>query len=83
MPYWCTKFEANQSTSRLFFGSKLNSYIGAKKKKNMKKIGQFSKKHISKTNKSISLGKLVYMEGIKYVNLIEISSVYSYRDTRC
>ena len=27
--------------------------------------------------------KVVYMEGIKYVNLIEIGPVHGYRDMRC
>ena len=27
--------------------------------------------------------KVVYMEGIKYVNLIEIGPVHGYRDVRC
>ena len=44
----------------------------------MKKIGQFSERCISQTTKLISLNlvcKVVYMEGIKFVNLIEIGPV--------
>ena len=41
----------------------------------MKKIGQFTETYISQTTTSIVLCKVVCMEGIKCVNLIEISSV--------
>ena len=60
---------------RLFFqGSKLLFYIGTKKK-NVKKIGQFLETHISKTTKSILICKVVYIESINHVNLIEIGPV--------
>ena len=44
----------------------------------MKKIGQFSEAYILQTTKpnfSNLVCKVVYMEGIKYLNLIEISPV--------
>ena len=41
----------------------------------MKKMRQFSETHISQTTGLISLCRVTYMEGIKYVNLIEISPV--------
>ena len=44
----------------------------------MKKIGQFSGTHISRTTGPILSNlvcRVVYMEGIKYVNLIEIGPV--------
>ena len=39
------------------------------------KIGQFSEAYISQTTKPIFFCKVVYMQGIKYVNLIEIGLV--------
>ena len=71
MPYWCTKFEGNQLTRRLFFGS--NLVFKSVQRRSMKKISEM---YISQTTKPIffKLGiKIVYMEG--YVNLIEISPV--------
>ena len=41
----------------------------------MKKIGQSSETYILQTTKPIFVCKAVYMEGIKYVNLIEIGPV--------
>ena len=51
-----------------------------KKKKNAKKIGQFSETHISQTAYPIffkfgTVYKVVNMKGINYVNLIEIAPV--------
>ena len=47
-----------------------------KKKKKVKKIGQFSGTHISRTTWPSNLVcRVAYMEGIKYVNLIEIGPV--------
>ena len=44
MPYSCTKFERNRSTRRVsLVGAKLLLQNGAKKKKNMKKMGHFQK----------------------------------------
>ena len=52
VPYRCAKFERNRSTRRVFLvGLKL---LGAKKKKKVKKIGQFSGTHISQTTWPIS-----------------------------
>ena len=45
----------------------------------MKKIGQFSETHISKLRSRFPLNlvcQVVYMEGIKYVNSIEIGPVF-------
>ena len=57
MPYRCTIFERNQSTGRVFLvGSMLLLHNGTKKnkKKKVKKIGQFSGTHISRTTRLIS-----------------------------
>ena len=77
MPYWCTKFEGNQSTRRLL---KVKLLSRCNEEANMKKIDQFSEIHIPKTTESISFKfllvcKVIYMEEIKYVNLIEIGPV--------
>ena len=66
--YKCTKFERNWSIRRLLLvGSKLVFWNSAKKKKNVKKFGQFSGINFSWTTDWIFLKFGVYMEGIKYV----------------
>ena len=47
---------------------------GAKKKKNVNKMGQFSGTYISPFPSNLEC-KVAYMEGTKFMNLVEISTV--------
>ena len=52
--------------------------VKKKKKKNTKKIRQLSGTHISETTRAIFSNlvcKVLYMVGLKYVNLIEIALI--------
>ena len=85
VPYTCAKFKRNRSTGRVFLvGSKLLLWNGAKKKKKVKKMEQFSGTHILRTTGSISfkfICRVVYMEGIKICKF-DRSRPSCYRDTR-
>ena len=55
MLYLCSKFEKNTVMKTLFSFEIRFGAFGAKKKKNVKKIGQFLTIHISGNAKAISL----------------------------
>ena len=54
MPYRCAKFERNQTTGRLFYVVQKFFKSSAKKKKIVKKIGQFLEVYILFTTNPIS-----------------------------
>ena len=69
-----------------FFGSKVLCYIGAKKKKkNVKKIGQFSEAYISQTTKPIFLkfGMQSRVYAGHKIYQFDRNQCSGYRDMRC
>ena len=78
MPYWCTKFGVNQSMRRLFILGSL-FLKSARRRKCEENQTIFRNIIYLKTTKPISFKfgvcKVVYLEGTKYANLIEIGSV--------
>ena len=77
MPYWYTKFERNQSRRRLFSWLKvivLNWYEEEKCEENRVIFKNVYLKLLNQFHSNV-VCKVVYMEGIKCVNLIEIGPV--------
>ena len=81
VPYWCSKFEGNQSTRRLSLVP-LKLFLKRCKEENMKKIGQFSGTNISWTAVLIflKLCKLGCVYGGHKICKFGRNQLSSYRD---